>query len=123
MALWNLARLAESLLPLLAQESGSEEAGLVAANEALAAFEPQFEAIHSAGMRRKLGLVEEREGDAGLGENLLQCMAANHADFTLTFWRLCNAAAGPKGDEEFARYLLTPTHMTAGLLDGAVVSK
>jgi serine/tyrosine/threonine adenylyltransferase len=97
-ALWNLARLAESLLFLLAQESGSEEAGLVSANEALSAFEPQFEATRSAGMRRKLGLVEEREGDAALAENLLQCMAANHADFTLTFRRLCDAAAGPTGD-------------------------
>jgi serine/tyrosine/threonine adenylyltransferase len=97
-ALWNLARLAESLLPLLVQESGSEEAGLAAANRALSAFEPQFEAAHSAGMRRKLGLVLEREGDVALGENLLQCMAANHADFTLTFRRLCDAAAGPEGD-------------------------
>ena len=97
-ALWNLARLAESLLPVLAQESGSEEAGLVAANEALSAFEPQFQAAHSAGLRRKLGLVVEREGDAALAENLLQCMAANHADFTLTFRKLCDAAAGPKGD-------------------------
>ena len=97
-ALWNLARLAESLLPVLAQESGSEEAGLIAANEALSAFGPQFEATHSAGMRRKLGLVEEREGDAALAENLLQCMAANQADFTLTFRRLCDAAAGPKSD-------------------------
>ena len=97
-ALWNLARLAESLLPVLAQESGSEEAGLVAANEALSAFEPQFEATHSAGLRRKLGLVVEHEGDVALAENLLQCMAANHADFTLTFRRLCDAAAGPKGD-------------------------
>jgi uncharacterized protein YdiU (UPF0061 family) len=98
-ALWNLARLAESLLPVLAQESGSEEAGLAAANEALAAFEPQFEEARSAGMRRKLGLVLERVGDAVLAENLLQCMAANGADFTLTFRRLCDAAAGPKGDE------------------------
>jgi len=97
-ALWNLARLAESLLPVLAQESGSEEAGLVAANEALSAFELQFEATHSAGLRRKLGLVVEHEGDVALAENLLQCMAANHADFTLTFRRLCDAAAGPKGD-------------------------
>lgn len=97
-ALWNLARLAESLLPLLVQESGSEETGLAAANEALSTFEPQFEAAHSAGMRRKLGLVLEREGDAALGEDLLQCMAANQADFTLTFRRLCDAAAGPEGD-------------------------
>ena len=97
-ALWNLARLAESLLPVLAQESGSEEAALVAANEALSAFEPQFEAARGAGMRRKLGLVVEREGDAALAENLLRCMAANRADFTLTFRRLCDAAAGPEGD-------------------------
>jgi uncharacterized protein YdiU (UPF0061 family) len=97
-ALWNLARLAETLLPLLAQESGSEEAGLLAANEALSAFEPQFEEARSAGLRRKLGLVLEREGDAVLAENLLQCMAANGADFTLTFRRLCDAAAGPEGD-------------------------
>ena len=97
-ALWNLARLAESLLPVLVQESGSEEAGLVAANEALSAFEPQFEVTHRAGLRRKLGLVVEREGDAALAENLLQCMAANRADFTLTFRRLCDAAAGPEGD-------------------------
>jgi uncharacterized protein YdiU (UPF0061 family) len=97
-ALWNLARLAETLLPLLAQESGSEEAGLVAANEALSAFEPQFEEARGAGLRRKLGLVQKREGDDVLAENLLQCMAANGADFTLTFRRLCGAAAGPEGD-------------------------
>src|ERR1035437_1648355 len=97
-ALWNLARLAESLLPVLAPESGSEEAGLVAANEALSAFEPQFEEAHRAGLRRKLGLVLKREGDTVLAENLLQCMAANRADFTLTFRRLCDAAAGPEGD-------------------------
>jgi len=97
-ALWNLARLAETLLPLLAQESGSEEAGLVAANEALSAFEPRFEEAHIAGLRRKLGLVLKREGDTVLAENLLQSMAANRADFTLTFRRLCDAAAGPEGD-------------------------
>jgi serine/tyrosine/threonine adenylyltransferase len=97
-ALWNLARLAESLLPVLAQESGSEEAALIAANEVLSAFEPQFEEARSAGLRRKLGLVLKREGDAVLAENLLQCMAANGADFTLTFRRLCDAAAGPEGD-------------------------
>ena len=99
-ALWNLARLAESLLPVIAQESGSEEAGLVAANEALSAFEPRVGTgvQHGAGLRRKLGLVTEREGDTALAENLLQCMAANRADFTLTFRRLCDAAAGPEGD-------------------------
>ena len=95
---WNLTRLAEALLPVLVPESGSEEAALAAANEALAGFAPQFEAARSAGLRRKLGLSTEREGDAELAEDLLERMAANRADFTLTFRRLCDAAAGPEGD-------------------------
>src|SRR5277367_805149 len=40
---WNLARLAEALLPLLQLEQGSEEAALASAQQALAAFAPQFE--------------------------------------------------------------------------------
>jgi len=97
--LWNLTRLAESLLPLLEQETGSEEAGMVSATEALSAFDPQFQAARLAGLRRKLGLLNEAEGDADLAEDLLARMAANRADFTLTFRRLCDAAAGPEGDE------------------------
>jgi protein adenylyltransferase len=95
---WNLTRLAETLLPILEQETGTEEAALASAKEALAAFEPQFEAARTAGLRRKLGLFTEREGDAALAENLLERMAANRADFTLTFRRLCDAAAGPERD-------------------------
>ncbi len=94
-ALWNLARLAEALLPLLAQEAGSEEAALTAANAALAAFEPQFEAARASGLRRKLGLFTQRDGDAALADDLLQRMAVHRADFTLTFRCLCDAAASP----------------------------
>jgi uncharacterized protein YdiU (UPF0061 family) len=97
-ALWNLARLAESLMPILEQEAGSEKAALASAEEALAAFDEQFQAARNAGLRRKLGLFTERAGDAALAENLLERMAANRADFTLTFRRLCHAAAGPEGD-------------------------
>ena len=97
-AQWNLTRLAETLLPILEQETGSEEAALASAKEALAAFEPQFEAARIAGLRRKLGLFTEREGDAALAEHLLERMAASRADFTLTFRRLCDAAAGPERD-------------------------
>jgi uncharacterized protein YdiU (UPF0061 family) len=96
---WNLARLAEALLPVLEQEEGNGEAALASANEALAAFAPQFEAARAAGLARKLGLFTEREGDAVLAQDLLACMAANRADFTLTFRRLCDAVAGPEGDE------------------------
>jgi uncharacterized protein YdiU (UPF0061 family) len=95
---WNLARLAEALLPVLEQEAGDGEAALASAKESLTAFGPQFEAARSAGLRRKLGLFTEREGDALLGQDLLTRMAANRADFTLTFRRLCDAAAGPEGD-------------------------
>ena len=95
---WNLARLAEGLLPILVQEAGSEESSVASANEALAAFEPQFKAARSAGLLRKLGLFTEREGDAALADDLLERMAANRADFTLTFRRLCDAAAEAEGD-------------------------
>jgi protein adenylyltransferase len=98
-ALWNLTRLAEALLPVLALETGSQETALASANEALAAFAPQFEAAQSAGLRRKLGMLTEREGDLAIAQDLLDRMAANRADFTLTFRRLCDAAAGPEGDQ------------------------
>ena len=98
-ALWNMTRLAEALLPVLKEEeAGSEEAALASAEEALAAFEPRFRAAHIAGFGRKLGLSVERPGDAALAEDLLERMAANRADFTLTFRRLCDAADGPEGD-------------------------
>lgn len=95
---WNLTRLAESLLPVLEHETGSQEAALASAKEALAAFEPQFEAARETGLRRKLGLFTEREGDMALAQELLDRMSVNNADFTLTFRRLCDAAAGPEGD-------------------------
>ena len=52
-AIWNLARLAETLLPLTEQETGSEEAALESAKEALTAFDPQYAAARIAGLRRK----------------------------------------------------------------------
>jgi uncharacterized protein YdiU (UPF0061 family) len=97
-ALWNLSRLAETLLPLLALEIGSEEAALAFAHEALATFAPKFESAQLAGLRRKLGLSIERDTDQILAQDLLSRMASNRADFTLTFRRLCDAAAGPEGD-------------------------
>jgi serine/tyrosine/threonine adenylyltransferase len=90
-ALWNLTRLAECLLPLL---GGNEEV----ATDALAAFGPRFQAAYFAGLRRKVGLLTEREGDDELIQSLLTLMAADRADFTLTFRRLCDAAEGPAGD-------------------------
>lgn len=97
-ALWNLMRLAECLLPLLQQEFGTEQAALDHAREVLATFEPQFDHAYHAGLRQKLGLTTEVEGDADLGKELLERMAANQADFTLTFRRLADAAENPEAD-------------------------
>ncbi len=108
-ALWNLTRLAETLLPLLVQEEGSGEAGLISAKESLAAFQPQFEAARNAGVRRKLGLFIEHEGDAALAEDLLKRMEANEADFTLTFRRLCDAAARSQGDGKVRALFADPS--------------
>ena len=88
---WNLARLAEALLPLLGDE---QEAAIAAANEALSGFAHSFEAAWRAGLGRKLGLAEAREGDKALADDLLALMTASRADFTLVFRRLSDAAAG-----------------------------
>jgi serine/tyrosine/threonine adenylyltransferase len=94
--LWNLTRFAECLLPLLAEESA---AAVADAEDALGAYAPAFEQAYQAGLSRKLGLLEQREGDAELGGDLLQAMAANGADFTLTFRRLSEAASAEADDE------------------------
>ncbi len=92
-AFWNLTRLAEALLPLLAE---TQDAGVEVAQDALAGFGPRFEAGYLGRLRRKVGLAED--GDVALAQDLLSRMARNRADFTLTFRRLCDAAAGPEGD-------------------------
>ncbi|MBW3656170.1 MAG: YdiU family protein, partial [Gemmatimonadetes bacterium] len=94
-AQWNLTRLAECLLPLLADD---DEAAAADAVESLEAFAPAFERAYQGGLRAKLGLSTEREGDAALADDLLLAMAANGADFTLTFRGLSEAAAGEEGD-------------------------
>ena len=106
---WNLVRLAESLLPLLNEEAGSDEAGLSSAKEALGTFMPQFEAERLTGLRCKLGLLTEHEGDLAVAESLLGRMASNGADFTLTFHRLSAAANEINGDAAVRALFADPT--------------
>lgn len=89
-ARWNLARLAECLLPLLADESS---AALERANTLLGRFPARFERRFHDGLAAKLGLAERRDGDVELAESLLDRMAANRADMTLTFRRLSEVSA------------------------------
>ncbi len=92
---WNLARLAETLLPLLAED---EARAIELATASVRGFGPAFEAAYHAGMRRKLGIATERAGDVDLADDLLARMAEQRADFTLTFRRLAGAAEDPARD-------------------------
>jgi serine/tyrosine/threonine adenylyltransferase len=94
-AQWNLARFAETLLPLL---DPNPERAVELANEAISAFTSRFQQHWLAGMRDKLGLSNNEEGDLELAQALLRAMHENAADFTLTFRRLCDAAADEKAD-------------------------
>jgi len=94
-ALWNLTRLAECLLPLL---SDDQETAITEAQAALSGFADRFDSAYQAGMRGKLGLLTARDGDAALVQDLLDMMAKNQADFTLTFRRLGDAAQNPDDD-------------------------
>lgn len=89
-AQWNLARLAETLLPLLADH---EAEALAIANTSIEGFGPTFERHFHAGLVAKLGLAESRDGDVELAFDLLSRMQANQADMTLTFRRLGGLSA------------------------------
>ncbi len=99
--LWNLTRLAEALLPLLADD---QDVAVVAAQESLAGFSPRFQAAYLDGLRRKLGLATAGEGDLQLAQDLLQLTADYRADFTLTFRGLCEAAVLPAAPQMHALF-------------------
>ena len=105
-AQWNLVRLAECLLPLLASD---EEAAVEEAKAALANFGPIFNEAYLAGLSAKLGLAESRDGDFALGQGLLKRMAENKADFTLVFRRLGEAVVGLEGDGAVRVLFADPT--------------
>ncbi len=102
---WNLARLAETLIPLLGSD---KEEGLIEARAAIDAYPSKYEAAYLAGVRRKLGLLQERPDDLALAQDLLDRMAANKADFTLTFRQLCDAAVSVEVDAEVRRLFDAP---------------
>lgn len=108
---WNLARLAEALLPLLEVEEGSQERALDSAHSALAAFGPKFETSQHTGFRRKLGLMEAHDGDEALVKDLLQYLHANSVDFTSFFRKLC--AAAEEAPEDNDRLLLPNSEVYA----------
>ena len=88
MALWNLTRLAEAMLPLFAP---SEDNAIAVAEAELKTFMPQFEMAFEIGMAHKLGFSKVGEGDAELIAFTLQNMANTKVDFTIFFSTLTEA--------------------------------
>lgn len=84
-AQWNLARFAETLLPLLHDNPAQS---LELAEEAIHHFSHKFQGYWLSGMLRKLGLFEEQAGDATLVQDLLAWMQRSEADYTNTFREL-----------------------------------
>ena len=90
---WNLARLAEVMLPLFDPDS---DRAVARATAALDRFPPLFEQHWLDGMRAKLGLFTKEDGDKALVDGLLAWMHRRSADFTNTFRSLTSGA--PIGD-------------------------
>ena len=99
---WNLCRLAETLLPLLADDPEEAKAEAYAA---LDTYIPAFEAAFHPKLRRKVGLATARDGDIELIQDLFTRMAENGADFTLTFRRLADASGIDDSNDEPVRAL------------------
>lgn len=109
---WNLARLAEALLPLLHDDP---EQAVALAVEALGAFRPRYDAAWSAGMRVKLGLRHEPDAEvSALADELLGLLQADHVDHT-SFFRALGSAA--RGDAEPARNLFLDLAAVDGWLE------
>ncbi|HZH34193.1 MAG TPA: YdiU family protein [Pyrinomonadaceae bacterium] len=84
-ALWNVACLAQTLLPFIERDSAAA---------VLKEFQPLFSAEFLARMRAKLGLIEEQTEDAALISDLLVILQANSVDYTRFFRRLCDFKTG-----------------------------
>jgi uncharacterized protein YdiU (UPF0061 family) len=100
--LWNLTRLAETLLPLLADRP---DAAVEAAQAALNAYAPVYARYWLDGMRAKIGLQTRNDHDKALIEDLFEIMNANRADFTLTFHYLSTLSADSAAQDGSVRAL------------------
>jgi len=100
--LWNVTRLAETLVPLLADDT---DAAVEVAKEALKQYAGLYEGYWLNGMREKAGLVNHHDGDKELIDDLFECMANNRADFTLTFYYLSKLEADSLDHDSHVRTL------------------
>jgi uncharacterized protein YdiU (UPF0061 family) len=104
-AQWNLARLAEALLPLL---HADRDEGVKIAQELIAGFRAPFEGAYMAVLRAKFGLLTEEHEDGDLMQGFLDRMAEGGADFTRTFRALNAAASDPQADKDVRAEFIDP---------------
>ena len=90
-AQWNLARLAETLLGLIADD---ENEAIRLATNAVNGFMPKFREHWLTGMRAKLGLTGAQQGDDALIADILEVMQDQRIDYTQFFRALTRQAAG-----------------------------
>ena len=93
-ARWNLARLAEALLPLLAADGATPETAVAQATEVIDAFPGWYDEHWRAGQRAKLGLQTAQPDDAALADDWLALLHAQQIDFTLAWRYLAEVAEG-----------------------------
>jgi uncharacterized protein YdiU (UPF0061 family) len=86
-AQWNLARFAETLLPLFGADQAQE---IALATESINAFSAKFQQEWLKAMRSKLGLLQAQQEDGELIKALLDVMHRTQADYTVTFSRLAD---------------------------------
>jgi uncharacterized protein YdiU (UPF0061 family) len=102
-AQWNLARLAESLIPLL---DANEERAVALASERIGGFKVLYEDRYAAMMRRKLGFAGADAVDGELAGALLEWMRERRADYTNTFQSLADGKipGNASEDGQFAQW-------------------
>jgi uncharacterized protein YdiU (UPF0061 family) len=124
-ASWNLARLAETLLPLFDDD---DAIALRRAQETLEGFQPAYVAALGQGLERKLGLKPRDPGNENFIASLWRLLDVGKADYTLFFRRLTQFGGGANGQafldlfaeattearEEAARFLSDWRGLTAG---------
>jgi protein adenylyltransferase len=103
---WNLANLAQSLVPLLHSD---QEIAVKLAQTAVDQFPQLFMQRHIEGMNQKLGLEQIMDGDEALAQDLLTLMAEDDADFTLSFRFLSEACADQPAPGQSIDALYTPS--------------
>ena len=105
-AQWNLARLAETLIPLIHDDP---DKAVDMATDAVGEFASVYKAEWLSGMRSKLGLYSERDEDFKLATDLLATMEEGGADHTLTFRHLSDWLRGER--EPLRSLFIDPTRL------------